>query len=163
MVLFMGTANASAVMLGKRIGEGNREGAYDWAGRFAVLGPVLGTAIGILLLPTIPALPILFRLEPGVLFQAGAMVCCLAAVFPIKVFNLHIVVGVCRSGGDTRFAAFFDIFGVWLVGVPLAALGAFAWNLSPWAVFLLLCMDEAAKFGLGLWRLRSRKWLRDVT
>lgn len=163
MVLFMGTANASAVMLGKRIGEGNREGAYDWAGRFAALGPVLGAAIGILLLPTVRALPLLFRLEPEVLRQAGAMVYCLAAVFPVKVFNLHIVVGVCRSGGDTRFAAFFDIFGVWLVGVPLAALGAFAWHLEPWVVFLLLCMDEAAKFGLGLWRLQSRKWLRNVT
>ncbi len=163
MVLFMGTANASAVMLGKRIGEGNREGAYDWAGRFAALGPVLGAAIGILLLPTVRALPLLFRLEPEVLRQAGAMVYCLAAVFPIKVFNLHIVVGVCRSGGDTKFAAFFDIFGVWIVGVPLAALGAFAWHLEPWIVFLLLGMDEAAKFGLGLWRLRSRKWLRNVT
>lgn len=163
MVLFMGTANACAVMLGKRIGEGNREGAFDWARRFAILGPALGAAVGALLLPTVRFLPLLFRLEPEVLRQAEAMIFCLAAVFPIKVFNLHLVVGICRSGGDTRFGAFFDIFGVWGVGVPLAALGAFVWGLEPWVVFLLLNLDEAAKFGLGLWRLATRRWLRDVT
>ena len=163
MVLFMGTANASAVMIGKRIGEGNREGAYDWAFRFAVLAPALGVAIGALLVPSVLALPLLFRMEPEVLDQARAMLFCLAAFFPAKVFNLHIVVGVCRSGGDTKFAAFYDIFGVWFVGVPLAALAAFVWHLEPWIVFLLLNLDEAAKLGLGLWRLSTRKWLRDVT
>lgn len=163
MVLFMGTANASAVMIGKRIGEGNREGAYDWAGRFAVLAPALGTAVALLLVPSVLALPYLFRLEPDVLREARAMLFGLALFFPAKVFNLHIVIGICRSGGDTKFAAFYDIFGVWGVGVPLAALGAFVWNLEPWAVYLLLNLDEAAKLGLGLWRLRSRKWLRTVT
>ncbi len=163
MVLFMGTANASAVMIGKRIGEGNREGAYDWAGRFAVLAPALGMAVSVLLVPSVLTLPHLFRMEPEVLRQARAMLFGLALFFPAKVFNLHVVIGICRSGGDTKFAAFYDIFGVWGVGVPLAALGAFVWKLEPWVVFLLLNLDEAAKLGLGLWRLGTRKWLRDVT
>ncbi len=162
-VLFMGTANASAVLLGKRIGEGNHSGAYDWAGRFALLGLALGFGMGLILVPARKLIPLLFLLEPEILRQAQAMVLCLAASFPVKVFNLHLVVGICRSGGDTRFGAFFDIFGVWVVGVPMALLGAFVWKLEPWLVFLLLCSDEAAKFGLGLWRLASRKWLRDVT
>ncbi|MCK7577138.1 MAG: hypothetical protein MZV65_15745 [Chromatiales bacterium] len=59
------------------------------------------------------------------------MVYCLAAVFPIKVFNLHIVVGVCRSGGDTKFAAFFDIFGVWIVGSPWPPWAPSPGTLSP--------------------------------
>ena len=162
-VLFMGTANACAVLLGKRIGEGNREGAYDWARRFAVMGLILGTGMGLLLIPATRLIPLLFRLEPEVQRQTIFMVFCLAAVFPFKVFNLHVVVGICRSGGDTRFGVFYDVFGVWGVGMPLAMLGAFVWRLEPWQVFLLLCADEVAKLGLGVWRLASRKWLRDVT
>jgi putative MATE family efflux protein len=162
-VLFMGTANACAVMLGKRIGEGNREGVLDWARRFAILGVVLGAVMGLLLVPASRVLPALFRMDPEVLRQASTMVLCLAATFPVRVFNLHISIGICRSGGDTRFGFFFDLFGVWGVGIPLALLGAFVWHLEPWIVFLLTCGDEVAKSGLGLWRLVSKKWLKDVT
>ena len=46
MVLFMGTANAAAVMIGKRIGEGDREKAFSWAARFAIMAPLIGIAVG---------------------------------------------------------------------------------------------------------------------
>ncbi|MBU0927372.1 MAG: MATE family efflux transporter [Spirochaetes bacterium] len=163
MVLFMGTANASAVMLGKRIGEGDRATAFAWARRFAIMAPLIGVATGALLIPASLALPWLFALGAEPLRQARLMILALAVIFPFKVFNLHVVIGICRSGGDTRFGAFFDIFGVWLFGVPLAALGAFVLRVEPWVVFALLSFDEVAKSGLGVWRLASKKWLNDVT
>lgn len=162
-VFALGTANAAAVMLGKRIGEGNRGSAYEWADRFAAIGLALGVAMGLALAPVSSILPGIFRMESTVLDEASAMVLCLAATYPVRVFNLHLVVGICRSGGDTRFGFFFDLFGVWGVGIPLALLGAFVWRLPSWLVFLLTGGDELAKFGLGIWRLKSRKWLRDVT
>jgi len=163
MVLFMGTANAAAVMLGKRIGEGDRATAFSWARRFAIMAPLIGIATGALLVPASLALPWLFALGPEPLRQARLMIIALACVFPFKVFNLHVVVGICRSGGDTRFGAFFDIFGVWMLGVPLAAIGAFVLHVEPWIVFAMLSFDEIAKSSLGLWRLVTRKWLNDVT
>ncbi len=163
MVLFMGTANAAAVMIGKRIGEGDRETAFAWARRFAILSPLLGVAVSALVVPTSALLPRLFALDPEPLRQASLMVYVLAAIIPFKVFNLHVVVGICRSGGDTKFGAFFDLFGVWGVGVPLALLGAFVLRVQPWMVFALLSLDELAKFGLGIWRLGTRRWLNDVT
>lgn len=163
MVFFMGSANAAAVMIGARIGEGERERAFAWAGRFAVLSPALGALVGALLIPASRLLPLAFALEPVPMAQAMAMVVVLGLVYPFKVFNLHLIVGICRSGGDTRFGAAFDIAGVWGLGVPLVALGAFALRLEPWAVFALLNVEEVAKSFLGLWRLKTRRWLRDVT
>ncbi|TFG83377.1 MAG: MATE family efflux transporter [Spirochaetales bacterium] len=163
MVFFLGSANAAAVMLGKRIGQGDRETAFAWARRFAILSPSLGLAMGLLLAPVSLVLPFLFPIGPEPLRQAGLMVIVLAAYFPFKVFNLHVVVGICRSGGDTRFGAFFDIAGVWGLGVPLAFVGAFVLHLESWQVFALLNVEELAKAFLGIWRLRSRKWLNDVT
>ncbi len=163
MVLFMGTANAAAVMIGKRIGEGDRATAFEWARRFAILAPLIGVATAALLVPASLALPWLFALGPEPLRQARLMIIVLATVFPFKVFNLHVVVGICRSGGDTRFGAWFDIFGVWMLGVPLAAFGAFVLRVEPWIVFALLSFEEIAKSGLGLWRLATKKWLNDVT
>jgi putative MATE family efflux protein len=163
MVLFMGTANAAAVMLGKRIGEGDRPTAFAWAKRFAILAPLIGVVTGALLVPASMALPWLFALGAEPLRQARLMIIVLACVFPFKVFNLHVVVGICRSGGDTRFGAWFDIFGVWVLGVPLAMIGAFALRAEPWIIFAMLSFDEVGKCGLGLWRLVTKKWLNDVT
>ncbi|MCP5453815.1 MAG: MATE family efflux transporter [Spirochaetaceae bacterium] len=163
MVLFMGTANAAAVMIGKRIGEGDREKAFSWAARFAIMAPLIGIAVGALLAPATLALPRLFAIGREPLRQARLMVIALACVFPFKVFNLHTVVGICRAGGDTRFGVFYDMFGVWGLGVPMAAIGAFVLRLEPWIVFAMLSFEEIAKSGLGIWRLATRKWLNDVT
>ena len=47
-----------------------------------------------------------------------------AAYMPAKMFNYVNVVGVLRSGGDTKMCLFLDTSGVWFIGVPLAFLGA---------------------------------------
>lgn len=163
MVLFFGTANAAAVMIGKKIGEGDRASALSYSRRFALMAPVLGLAVGLLLFPLRALLPLLFRLEPSVLAEAAKMLLVLGACFPFRVFNLHVVVGICRAGGDTRFGMYLDLIGVWAVGVPLAALGAFAWGLPAWAVFLLTQVEEIAKSFVGLARILSGSWARDVT
>jgi len=163
MVLFMGTANASAVMIGNRIGAGDRDRAFAWARRFAIMAPVIGVVVGALLVPASLALPWLFAIGPEPLRQVRLMLFALGMVFPFKVFNLHVLIGICRSGGDTRFGAFFDIFGIWAIGVPLAFIGAFVLKLEPWMVFAMLSTEEIAKCGFGLWRLVTKRWLNDVT
>ena len=49
------------------------------------------------------------------------------AYMPAKMFNYVNIVGVLRSGGDTRMCLFLDTSGVWCIGVPLAFLGALVW------------------------------------
>ena len=163
MVVFFGTGNAAAVMIGKKIGEGNLEAAYSYARRFSVIAPILGVAVAAVILPFRAALPWLYRLDAAVLSQAGAMLLVLAATYPFKVFNFHLIVGICRAGGDTRFGMYYDLFGVWGVGLPLAAAAAFLWGLPAWAIYLMTTLDDVAKASVGVWRLMSRKWLRDVT
>ncbi len=163
MVLFFGTSNAAAVMIGKKIGEGDRESAFVYARRFAVMAPLLGILVGAVLLPLGFVLPMAFRLESSVLAEASLMLLVLAATVPFKAFNLHLVVGICRAGGDTRFGMLYDLGGVWGLGVPLAALGAFVWGLPAWGIFLMTSSDEVGKSFFGVWRLLSRKWINDVT
>ncbi|HET7838654.1 MAG TPA: MATE family efflux transporter [Rectinemataceae bacterium] len=163
MVVFFGTANAAAVMIGKKIGEGRLEAAFTYARRFAIMAPLIGVAVGAVLVPLRLLLPLVFRLEEAVLAQASIMLLVLAATVPFKAFNLHLVVGICRSGGDTRFGMLYDLGGVWGLGVPLAALGAFVWGLPAWGIFLMTSSDEVGKSLFGVWRLMSRKWIHDVT
>jgi putative MATE family efflux protein len=163
MVVFFGTANAAAVMIGNKIGENRLDVARDWARRFVLLAPALGLAFGLLLIPFRSLLPFIFKVDASVLAQSSAMLLILGLTFPFRVFNFHLVVGICRAGGDTKFGLFFDLLGVWGIGVPLAALGAFVWGFPAWGIYLMCSVEEVAKSFLGLWRFLSHKWLKDLT
>jgi len=79
-----------------------------------------------------------------------------------RIFNAILIVGILRSGGDTKFSLFLEMGSVWLVGVPLAFLGALVWGLPVYWVFVLVSLEEILKAAIGIPRLISKKWLRNV-
>ena len=78
-----------------------------------------------------------------------------------KSFNMVIIVGLCRSGGDTLFACILDTATVWLVAVPLAFLGA-GLGFPLWAVYLCVCSEDLVKAIIGVPRILSKKWLHNL-
>ena len=78
-----------------------------------------------------------------------------------KAFTMVIIVGLCRSGGDTLFACILDTATVWVVAVPLAFLGANL-GLPLWGVYLCVCSEDVVKAILGVPRILSKKWLHNV-
>lgn len=81
----------------------------------------------------------------------------------IRTFNSTLIVGVLRGGGDTAFSMYLEMGTVWLVGVPLAFLGALLLKLPVYFVFLLVSVEEVVKAAIGIPRVRSRKWIKNVT
>jgi Na+-driven multidrug efflux pump len=73
-----------------------------------------------------------------------------------------IIVGTLRSGGDTVYSLILDGFVIWLVGVPLAALGAFFFMFPIQLVYLMVLSEELTKFVFGLRRYFSRKWINNL-
>jgi Na+-driven multidrug efflux pump len=74
-----------------------------------------------------------------------------------------MVIGVCRAGGDTIFCAVYDLVFMWGAALPLAAIAGFVFHAPVWVIYLSISLEEPLKSGLGLWRLKSGKWLRNVT
>jgi len=74
-----------------------------------------------------------------------------------------IILGILRSGGDTRFSLLLDGLVIWFVGVPVTALGAFIFKLPIQFVYALTLSEEATKFFVGLWRYFSKRWIHDLT
>ena len=162
MVAFFGLAQACAVMVGERIGAQREKTAYIYARRFALLGPALGVLIGgVVLLAAGPALS-MFRVPPAVTALAGQFAKVFALTVPIRIFNLIVIVGVLRSGGDTKFGLFVDTFGLWFIGVPLAMIVGLVLGMPPVWVYLAATVEEVFKFSFSLWRLFSRKWINNL-
>ncbi|MPN63976.1 hypothetical protein SDC9_211745 [bioreactor metagenome] len=71
--------------------------------------------------------------------------------------------GIFRGGGDAKACLAMDLSTMWLVGVPLAFLGAVYWRLPVEQVVALITIEELIKFLMAMWRLKSGKWIHDLT
>ncbi len=162
-VFFIGLGNGIGVMIGKRIGEGQGSSARLYASRIARFAPLMGAVFGLLLFGLARFLPFFFKVEASVFAIANAMFLIMAIAYPLRALNMAIVIGVCRAGGDTVYCVFIDVFFMWTVALPAAALASFIFGAPAIVVYLFLQFEEPLKAIIGLSRLRSGRWLHDVT
>ena len=162
-VIFIGISNATSVLVGNRIGSGQENEAYLYAGRSLGLGILGGILLGIVLqFVKVPILS-LYKVSPEVLQDASRIINVVSFFLWVHVNNMTTVVGILRAGGDTRFSLFLDGIIIWIVGVPMAYLGAFVFNWPVYLVYLCAMTEEATKWFLGINRYFSRKWINNLT
>lgn len=162
-VFFIGMGSASSVILGKKIGAGEEEAARAYTNRFCWFFPLSGAFIGLFLYPISKVLPFIFNVSPQIIAAAQSMMIVLMCVYPARAFNMLIIVGVCRSGGDTVFASVLDNSWMWLFAIPLGMIATFVWHLPAWQILLCLESEQIFKVGCGILRVRSGKWLHNLT
>ena len=162
-VFFIGMGNAASVILGKKIGAGEEEGARAYTHRFCWFFPLMGAIIGLLLFPISRILPFIFNVEPHIIAITQSMLFVLMAMYPFRAFNMLIIVGVCRSGGDTIFASIIDNGWMWLIAIPLGCLATFVWRQPAWVILFCLESEQVLKTICGVWRVKSGKWLHNIT
>lgn len=161
--VFMGLGNGAQIIIGKKIGAREETSARQYANRFAWFIPLLAAGTGLLLIPLAWMLPHLFNVSETILRQSTYMLRVLMCYYPLNAFNMFFVVCICRSGGDTVYGAVNDLIWMWTIAIPLAAVAAFVWHLEPFVIYACLLSENILKAITGLIRLRSGKWLRNVT
>jgi putative MATE family efflux protein len=159
LVALMGISNASAIMIGNRIGEGRIEMAKSYALRLLMSGLILAVLLGVALILTSPFLPIPFNLSPGVLQLTTYTLVAMGILLPIKAYNMIMMVGVLRAGGDTRFSMIAELAGVWLIGVPLAFIGALVIKMPIYYLYLFIALEEVFKLIVGMVRIKRGRWI----
>lgn len=162
-VVFIGVSNATSVLVGNRIGAGKEQEAYLYAGRSLGIGIVGGLLLGVVLQLVKEPVLSLYNVSPEVIQNASNLINVVTFFLWIRVNNMTTVVGILRAGGDTRFSLFLDGIIIWIVGVPMAYLGAFVFDLPVYLVYLCAMSEEATKWVLGIKRYFSRKWINNLT
>jgi putative MATE family efflux protein len=160
---FIALSNATSVHVGNRIGAEREDDAYSFAGRSLGLGVAGGILVGILLQVVKTPILSLYNVSPDVIQNASALLIVSGVFLAVRINNMTIVVGILRAGGDTKYSMFLDGFIIWIVGVPLAALGAFVFELPVYFVYLCAMAEEVTKWILGIRRYRSRRWIHNLT
>ena len=163
MVIFIGLSNATSVMVGNKIGAGEIEDANRFVGRSIGLAPSLAVLMGITVLLLRDPVIGLYQVSPEAAAAAYRLLTILGLFLWVRMTNMVLIIGMMRGGGDTRFSLFLDGFIIWILGVPMALLGAFVLDLPVHWVYLMVMSEEAAKWVLGLRRYFTRKWIHDLT
>jgi putative MATE family efflux protein len=159
---FGGLANASSVMVGKRIGAGEHLEGYRDAKRFVVLVPLITLVlVGIIIVFRNTILG-LFGLGAEALFYARGMLYIYALTGTIRTCN-YMNNNIFRSGGESIFGTVIEFCGLYFISIPATALAGLVFRLPFLGVFFLLYLDEFIRLGIILWYMNSGKWIKPVT
>jgi putative MATE family efflux protein len=162
-VLFFGLGQATAILVGHQIGAGEPDKAYLYAGRSLGLQGTGAMLMGGLAWLFGGSIFQVYKVSPEVIVSARAILAVMSLGLWVRACNHVIIIGILRSGGDTRFSLILDGLVIWLVGVPAAAAGAFLFGLPVQWVYALTLSEEAVKLAAGLWRYFSKRWINDLT
>lgn len=162
-VIAFGLANATAIIVGKAIGENNLEAAINYSKRFIKLSILAGIGGAIVILIVRPITMSALNLSDITQGYLSTMMYVMSYFVVAQAVNTTLVVGVFRGGGDTKFGLFLDVTTMWGGSILIGALAAFVFKWSIPVVYIILMSDEIIKIPLTLWRYRSKKWLNNVT
>ncbi len=162
-VVVFGISSATAIWLGKTLGEKKIEHARAYAKKFVILSLVLGILGGAFILILGPLVSSVLTLSEVSRRYLGFMFFVMSYFVVGQAFNTTMVCGVFRSGGDTKFGLVMDVASMWGCSIFLGAVAAFYFHASVPVVYMLLMSDEIIKMPVCWWRYRKYKWLNDVT
>ena len=150
-------AIAGQVMVGRMLGAGDGDGAYEAARRLTVLSLIGGCATAVALAALYGPLPHVFTSDPRVIDRLHAIWPLFAAMQPAAaaVFALD---GVLIGAGDTRYLAFAMVLAAIVFYVPLALLALHLhWGIvGVWAGLLSLI---AVRLATNAVRFVRRRWI----
>ncbi len=165
-VFFVGICGACSVMVGMRVGAGEKEEAYVTAKRFAVMTPVLGIVLGAILILLRNPLLSLFPIESE-MSRSVASECLFFYGFwiGIRMIPYTMICGIFRPGGDTKVGFWLDMIGLYMCGIPAVLITGFLIKPEKFVVLLavMFIAEDTIKGILCFVRLRSKKWIKQLT
>ncbi|MGC4019423.1 MAG: MATE family efflux transporter [Muricomes sp.] len=162
-VVAFGLSSATAIYLGKTIGEKKLEHAKAYAHHFLLLSVIMGSIGAVLILAFSPIATSALSLTVAAKQNLRFMFFVMAYFVIAQSFNTTMIVGVFRSGGDTRFGLIMDVATMWGGSILIGFIAAFVLKLSVPVVYIILMGDEIIKIPITWFRYRSYKWLKNVT
>jgi putative MATE family efflux protein len=162
--LFVGLANASAVLVGRELGAGNTQQAWYLHQFFDRLtyGLLIVFCLSLWLLrPQVVGLFDQLDAESKELLMQTLSIFCVL-VF-LKILNMIRIIGVLRAGGDNKFTLITDTVVMWGFGIPIYITAVFFGQISFVYLYALMYLEDALKFIPVIKRVVSRKWMNNLT
>ena len=163
LVVCFGVSNATAIYLGKTIGEKQYELAKAYGRKFLKLSILTGLAGGCMILIASPIAVRFMTLSAEAQGYMKFMFFVMSYFSLCMLINTTLIVGVLRSGGDTKYGLVVDLGGMWCFSIIFGAIAAFKFHASVQIVYVILMSDEVIKIPMSVSRFFSYKWIKNLT
>ncbi|MGL5625746.1 MATE family efflux transporter [Cetobacterium sp.] len=159
----IGIGAASAILIGNKIGAGEKQEAYDISRKISQFGVLLGIVIGFVFYFISPSIVGIFKITPETARNVNVVLKTMAFFIPARFYAIIQVIGTLRGGGDVVYAIAVEMIGIWFIGIPLAfAAIYFIPGLSITTLYFIICLEEIVKCAMSYPRVTSYKWIKSL-
>lgn len=162
-VVAFGIAGATSIILGKTLGEGKKELAKVYAKRLLRIAFGMGLCGVCVILAVSPIARHFLNLSDQAKEYLQQMMYIMSYFVLCQSIGGTLIMGIFRSGGDTRIGLLVDVVAMWGFSITAGFLAAFVFHAPVPVVYLFLVSDEVIKLPFTYRRYRSMKWLRNIT
>lgn len=151
----------ASIMLGNELGADRIDTAITYAKKFSILVVIVGLICGGLLILNIPMLLKMFSVSSDLAPDMTKIFFIMGVMLALKAFNTLIVIGILRSGGDTKYSLYLELGCMWIASIPLTFIAAIK-GAPIYIIVLLSYSEELVKFIFGVPRVLSKKWANNI-
>lgn len=162
-VIVVALSSASAVIIGKDIGAGEKERIRSDARTLAVVDIAVGVVLALLLFLLKDPLLSLYELNDNALALAHNLMIVMSVIMVGMSYQMPVAMGILQGAGDTRFTMWCNILFTWGIVMPLTFLTAFFWRLPVEIVVIAVQSDQILKCLPVFLRFRSYRWIHRLT
>lgn len=158
-----GASSCATIITGKTIGSGNMQKVREYTKTLQWMFLCIGILTSLLLFLVKGPVLSLYALTDETKYLANAFLCVLCVTCIGTAYQMPVLTGIIRGGGDTRFTMINDIISIWGIVLPLSFLGAFYFRWPPVIVVCCLNSDQIFKCAAAFIRVNSYKWMKKLT
>ena len=160
--VYYGVGNATAMLIGETLGQGDKEGAYRNGKRAVKVVLILNVIILLVTLAIIkPVVGIYnFDIATGELLAKTLFV--IAFITTPRMIGDIYLVGILRSGGDTVFCMILELICNIVVQIPIAFIAVQVLGVSLPVAMIIGELGDIIRIAACMPRFRSKKWINIV-
>lgn len=162
LVFFHGGGNAAGIIVGKLVGGGEYDKAYDISKRLFILNMFFSVIISVVFIFIRPLVLLPYNITPEIRTETLNILFLTAILMNIKAMTFLFIVGVFRNGGDTKRAAAIDMFSLWGIGVPLVSIAGLVFHVPIFYLYVIMMLEEVVKLSLAVPHFLSKRWIKNL-
>ena len=156
--------DAALILIGEKLGEGDKEKTMKQGYRFFGLGLILGTLSALFIFVFSDMIIGFYKnVSPETAEIAKQLMNAICLIVVFQGTNSIMTKGVLRGGGDTTMLMVADNIMLWILAIPLGILAGFYLKLPPFWIYICLKSDQIVKTIWAFLRLRSKKWIKKIS
>ena len=163
-VASIGAASAASILIGKAIGSGEMGKIRSYAKTLQIMFLSIGAITSVLLfILRVPIVNLYTDLSPETREMALSVILVLCVTGFGTAYQMPVLTGIVRGGGDAKFVMVNDIISIWCIVIPLSFLAAFVFHWPPVAVVICLNSDQVFKCGAAFIKCNRYRWIKKLT